>query len=201
MVLYRGMTYNLLCVQSYTKENQSDSMKLPALEDGKSDIVHDKQVKVSIRTMESSTPISVKKVKGLSEGETMQLNDLNQLLDELGPRFTDWLGREPLPVDADLLPPVVPDYRTPFRILPYGVKRCVGNKGMTKLRRTARMIPPHFALGTKHLLHAIALTVPNHILLIILNILTCDREEPRIARSGQGYGEAVGKECHCKDSH
>ena len=85
----------------------------------------------------------------------MHLNNLNTSLDELGPRFTDWLGREPLPVDADLLPAVVPDYRTPLRILPYGVRHCVGNKVMTELRRAARMMPPHFALGTKNLLRVI----------------------------------------------
>ncbi|GMN26824.1 hypothetical protein TIFTF001_047834 [Ficus carica] len=156
VVLYRGMTYNLPCVRSYTEQKLTDSTKLRVSEDGKSDITHDKQVKDSVRIRGSSTLISVKKVKDVPEREPVHLNNLNKLLDELGPRFTDWLGREPLPVDADLLPAVVTDYRTPFRILPYGVRHCVGNKVMTKLRQAARMMPPHFALGKNRELQGLA---------------------------------------------
>ncbi|EAY94887.1 hypothetical protein OsI_16687 [Oryza sativa Indica Group] len=87
VVLYRGMNYNLRCVQSYTQTT------------------------------------------------------------ELGPRYKDWSGRGPIPVDADLLPGVVPGYKTPFRLLPYMVKSTLRNKEMTALRRLARQTAPHFALG------------------------------------------------------
>lgn len=86
----------------------------------------------------------------------MELSDLNHLLDELGPRFTDWTGREPLPVDADLLPAVVPGYKTPFRLLPHGVRHCLRNREMTNIRRLARTMPPHFALGRSRELQGLA---------------------------------------------
>ncbi|KAA8548752.1 hypothetical protein F0562_000436 [Nyssa sinensis] len=74
-------------------------------------------------------------------------DEVDKLLDGLGPRYTDWPGCDPLPVDADLLPGVVPGYQPPFRILPYGVRSTLGVKEATSLRRIARVLPPHFALG------------------------------------------------------
>lgn len=73
--------------------------------------------------------------------------EINNLLDSLGPRYTDWAGFDPLPVDADLLPSVVPGYQPPFRVLPYGVKSSLGHNEATALRRVARKLPPHFAVG------------------------------------------------------
>ncbi|PNX95480.1 chloroplastic group IIA intron splicing facilitator CRS1 chloroplastic-like, partial [Trifolium pratense] len=78
------------------------------------------------------------------------------LLDELGPRFKDWTGCEPLPVDADQLPAVIPGYKTPFRLLPYGVKACLSNKETTVMRRIARRTAPHFALGRNRELQGLA---------------------------------------------
>nr|GEW94377.1 CRM-domain containing factor CFM3A, chloroplastic/mitochondrial-like [Tanacetum cinerariifolium] len=74
-------------------------------------------------------------------------NEVDKLLEGLGPRYTDWPGSDPLPVDADLLPGIVPGYQPPFRILPYGVKATLVSKEATNLRRLARFLPPHFALG------------------------------------------------------
>lgn len=74
-------------------------------------------------------------------------DEVEKLLDGLGPRYTDWPGDGPLPVDADLLPGFVPGYKPPFRILPYGVRSTLGSKEGTALRRLARVLPPHFALG------------------------------------------------------
>src|SRR5262249_24768957 len=50
-------------------------------------------------------------------GEAQLAEEADRLLDGLGPRFTDWWGYDPLPVDADLLPAVVPGYLRPFRLL------------------------------------------------------------------------------------
>lgn len=80
-------------------------------------------------------------------GEADYENEIDKILDGLGPRFTYWSGYGPLPVDADLLPAVVPGYKQPFRLLPYGMRPKLGNLEMTKLRKLARTIPPHFALG------------------------------------------------------
>lgn len=74
-------------------------------------------------------------------------DEVEKLLDGLGPRYTDWPGDGPLPVDADLLPGVIPGYQPPFRLLPYGVRSTLGTKEATSLRRLARILPPHFALG------------------------------------------------------
>nr|CAB3490174.1 unnamed protein product [Digitaria exilis] len=35
-------------------------------------------------------------------------DEIDKLLDELGPRYSDWPGSDPLPVDADLLPATIP---------------------------------------------------------------------------------------------
>ncbi|CAN1726084.1 CRM-domain containing factor CFM2, chloroplastic [Linum perenne] len=80
-------------------------------------------------------------------GETQLAEEADSLLDGLGPRFTDWWGYDPLPVDADLLPAVVPGYRRPFRLLPFGIQPRLTNDEMTTLRRLSRPLPCHFALG------------------------------------------------------
>ncbi|XP_011047274.1 PREDICTED: chloroplastic group IIA intron splicing facilitator CRS1, chloroplastic [Populus euphratica] len=85
-------------------------------------------------------------------GEAQLTEEADHLLDGLGPRFNDWWGYDPLPVDADLLPAVVSGYRRPFRLLPYGVSPTLTNDEMTTLKRLSRPLPCHFALGrnTKH---------------------------------------------------
>ncbi|XP_024931578.3 CRM-domain containing factor CFM3, chloroplastic/mitochondrial [Ziziphus jujuba] len=154
VVLYRGMAYNLPCVKSYAGNNQSSKSGLPDSEDVMPNSMNEIGVNGVGETTESS--VSNEHPKDPSKGEPLDLSDLNSLLDELGPRFEDWLGREPLPVDADLLPPVVPGYKTPFRLLPHGVRHCLSNKGMTKFRRLARTVPPHFALGRNRELQGLA---------------------------------------------
>ncbi|OVA05323.1 RNA-binding [Macleaya cordata] len=86
-------------------------------------------------------------------------HEIDKLLDGLGPRYTDWPGSDPLPVDADLLPGVVPGYTPPFRILPYGVRSNLGLKEGTALRRLARVLPPHFALGRSRQHHGLAMAM------------------------------------------
>ena len=95
------------------------------------------------------------KVRFQLPGEAELAADADQLLIGLGPRFTDWWGYEPLPVDADLLPAVIPGYRKPFRLLPYGVKSKLTDDEMTTLRRLGKPLPCHFALGKFGLLFLI----------------------------------------------
>ncbi|KAG7542938.1 YhbY-like superfamily [Arabidopsis thaliana x Arabidopsis arenosa] len=83
-------------------------------------------------------------------------DEINELLEGLGPRYTDWQGGYPLPVDADLLPGIVPGYEPPFRVLPYGVRSTLGTKEATSLRRLATVLPPHFALGRSRQLQGLA---------------------------------------------
>ncbi|XP_075476272.1 CRM-domain containing factor CFM3A, chloroplastic/mitochondrial [Primulina tabacum] len=86
-------------------------------------------------------------------------DEIEELLDCLGPRYTDWPGEGPLPIDADLLPGVIPGFQPPFRLLPYGVRSTVGTKEGTALRRLARVLPPHFALGRGRQLQGLAVAM------------------------------------------
>ncbi|RWR73667.1 CRM-domain-containing protein [Cinnamomum micranthum f. kanehirae] len=136
LVLYRGMAYKLPCVQSYAKHSQANHDDALNLKESNSDAI----------TEDGSNASSMPAFED-PYNEFTDITDINNLLDELGPRFFDWSGYDPMPVDADLLPGVVPGYKPPFRFLPYGIRPCLHNKEMTTLRRLARTVPPHFALG------------------------------------------------------
>ena len=151
VVLFRGMAYKLPCVQSFTKQNQmlsSDNVV--------SNLMHNAGENNLVGSAESFIP-SAKYLENLSEEELMDLTEFNYLLDKLGTRFTDWPGSGPLPVDADLLPPVVPGYKPPFRLLPYGIRQSLRDNEVTTFRRLARKMPPHFALGMSNLLYMIVM--------------------------------------------
>ena len=81
------------------------------------------------------------------EEEKETETEMERLLEGLGPRYEKWTGLRPIPIDADLLPPEVPNYRPPFRLLPFGVRGRLTDAELTKLRRLARPIAPHFVLG------------------------------------------------------
>ncbi|XP_059643305.1 CRM-domain containing factor CFM2, chloroplastic isoform X2 [Cornus florida] len=89
-------------------------------------------------------------------GEAQLAEEADRLLDGLGPRFTDWWGYDPLPIDADLLPAAFPGYRRPFRLLPFGVKPKLTNDEMTTLKRLGRPLPCHFVLGRNRRLQGLA---------------------------------------------
>ncbi|MCH94495.1 chloroplastic group IIA intron splicing facilitator CRS1 chloroplastic-like, partial [Trifolium medium] len=80
--------------------------------------------------------------------------ECDRLLDGLGPRFIDWWMHKPLPVDADLLPEVVPGFKPPFRLcLPdAGVKLTDGE--LTYYRKISHPLPTHFVLGSTLLFDA-----------------------------------------------
>lgn len=148
VVLYRGTSYNLPCVKSFIEEKKTITDKFLEPKDVTNDPGHNQGAKDTVETMQSLIHDSAETFK--DPPKEVNLSDLNHFLDELGPRFKDWMGTEPLPVDADMLPPVVPGYRTPFRLLPHGIKHSLRNHEMTKFRRLARIMPPHFALGMKN---------------------------------------------------
>ncbi|KAI3772797.1 hypothetical protein L6452_03991 [Arctium lappa] len=135
VVLFRGMAYKLPCVQSFTEHNSK------------------------VTENDSSMNYPARYVKDLSEEELLDLKELTLVLDGLGPRFKDWSGREPLPIDADLLPSLVEGYKRPFRLLPHGTKPGLRDKEMTFFRRTARTMPPHFALGRNRNLEGLAVAM------------------------------------------
>ncbi|XP_042504027.1 CRM-domain containing factor CFM3A, chloroplastic/mitochondrial-like isoform X2 [Macadamia integrifolia] len=150
--LYRGVSYELPSMQEAKKRMQK-TIEIPHIsfgkETGKSSndprdygSYNDKQIP---QTSLASTIEKKKDADSLPEKKYE--HEVDELLDGLGPRYVDWPGSDPLPVDADLLPGVVPDYKPPFRILPYGVRSTLGIKEATALRRLARVLPPHFAIG------------------------------------------------------
>lgn len=102
---------------------------------------------------------SSNKVRFQLPGEAELAEEADRLLMGLGPRFTDWWGYDPLPIDADLLPAIVPGYRKPFRLLPYGVNPKLTNDEMTTLRRLGKPLPCHFALGRNRNLQGLAVAV------------------------------------------
>ncbi|XP_010550103.1 PREDICTED: CRM-domain containing factor CFM2, chloroplastic [Tarenaya hassleriana] len=102
---------------------------------------------------------SPNKVRFQLPGEAKLVEEADRLLDGLGPRFTDWWAYDPLPVDADLLPAVVPGYRRPFRLLPFGVNPKLTDDEMTTLRRLGRPLPCHFALGRNRKLQGLAVAI------------------------------------------
>ena len=77
--------------------------------------------------------------------------EIEGMLEGLGPRYEKWTGLRPIPIDADLLPPEVPNYKPPFRLLPFGEKPRLSDEELTNLRRLARPLGPHFILGNKSL--------------------------------------------------
>ncbi|CAA7027549.1 unnamed protein product [Microthlaspi erraticum] len=141
LVLYRGISYKLKCVQSFIEQNDLDTSP---------------EVRRSVVEAGGYVPEDVNYPKNVPKELLSELCELNDLLDELGPRFHDWPGCAPLPVDADLLPTMVLGYRCPFRVLPQAVKPCLSNKEMTEMRRLARTSPPHFALGRSRELQGLA---------------------------------------------
>ncbi|CAI8619850.1 unnamed protein product [Vicia faba] len=85
--------------------------------------------------------------------------EFNRMLDAFGPRFVDWWGTGILPVDADLLPPIVPGYTTPLRLLPTKIRPRLTNDEHTKMLKLAKALPCHFALGRNRNLQGLACAI------------------------------------------
>ncbi|KAL5809920.1 hypothetical protein ACOSQ4_026488 [Xanthoceras sorbifolium] len=83
----------------------------------------------------------------------------DRLLDGLGPCFIDWWMWKPLPVDADLLPEVIPGFRTPFRRCPPDGRSKMTDDELTYLRKLAHPLPTHFVLGRNRKLQGLAAAI------------------------------------------
>nr|AGT17286.1 CRM family member [Saccharum hybrid cultivar R570] len=155
--LYRGVDYDEPETTKGSKKNsQSLAMKSPikgspnasSLPTEKANSVQDSNGPLDSNAAKEEIVVQAPEIKYEDE--------IDKLLDELGPRYTDWPGSDPLPVDADLLPATVPGYKPPFRVLPYGVRPSLSRMDTTNLRRLARGLPPHFALGRSRQLQGLA---------------------------------------------
>ncbi|KAL6010881.1 hypothetical protein ACLOJK_001323 [Asimina triloba] len=161
MVVYRGSNYGRPSSRSapsnaeMTYPNGGDTLFVPDVShadapDEKSD--HP----VSAVTGKANTSVMIPKpVERMTEEE----REYDSILDEFGPRFVDWWGTGVLPVDADLLPQHIPGYKTPFRLLPTRMRSRLTNAEMTSLRKLAKSLPCHFALGRNRNHHGLAAAI------------------------------------------
>ncbi|CAJ1843528.1 unnamed protein product [Sphenostylis stenocarpa] len=85
--------------------------------------------------------------------------ETDRLLDDLGPRFTDWWMHKPLPVDADLLPEEVPGFQPPLRLCPPHASAKLTDYELTYFRKLARPLPTHFVLGKNKRLKGLAAAI------------------------------------------
>ncbi|CAH8382125.1 unnamed protein product [Eruca vesicaria subsp. sativa] len=152
--LYRGVSYELPAGKwNKQKREEKSPSSLPAI----TTTVESRDEEVYLpQQSQETTSVEKKDQEETFHPEVEYEDEIEELLDGLGPRFKDWTGDHPLPIDADLLPGAVPGYEPPFRILPYGVRSSLGPKEATALRRLARILPPHFALGRSRQLQGLA---------------------------------------------
>ncbi|XP_078431238.1 CRM family member 2 [Wolffia australiana] len=157
IILYRGDDYKY----PYFTHTESSSESESASD---SESVHDEE-ETSLDSSSSSASTHHQLVHGVGApnkvrfqmpGEVELGEEVDRLLDGLGPRFVDWWDPGPPPVDADLLPAVVHGYRRPFRLLPFGLHPKLTDREMTILRRLSRPLPCHFALGRNRNLQGLA---------------------------------------------
>lgn len=141
MVVYRGANYEGPKLSPQKGSSDHDTLFVPNVSSPQDPATKNSDGKTQV--LVNSNPVIPNRERKITEEEV----EYNSLLDGLGPRFEDWWGTGILPVDADLLPPTVPGYKTPFRLLPTGMRPRLTNAEMTNLRKLAKSLPCHFALG------------------------------------------------------
>ncbi|GFP99927.1 chloroplastic group iia intron splicing facilitator crs1 chloroplastic [Phtheirospermum japonicum] len=141
MIVFRGTNYEGPISKSQKVNAEEDALFVPNVTFPDNSVTKDGDNKNQV--LEKPNPVVPVHVKITTEEEA----EYNSLLDGLGPRFEDWWGTGVLPVDADLLPPTIPGYKTPFRLLATGMRSRLTNAEMTNLRKLAKSLPCHFALG------------------------------------------------------
>lgn len=141
MVVFRGTNYEGPISKPRRMSSEDDALFVPHVSSPDNSVKKNSDARSQV--LEKSNPAISGSVKKMTEEEA----EYNALLDGLGPRFEDWWGTGVLPVDADLLPPTIPGYKTPFRLLATGMRSRLTNAEMTNLRKLAKSLPCHFALG------------------------------------------------------
>ncbi|XP_014513697.1 CRM-domain containing factor CFM3, chloroplastic/mitochondrial isoform X2 [Vigna radiata var. radiata] len=142
MMVYRGIDYQGPDSRKEVSDKKGNDFFVPDVSSGS---LLKSEVSNAVSSLEKSEVMEreQEQSKNVTEAEA----EYNALLDELGPRFVGWWGTGILPVDADLLPRTIPGYKTPFRLLPTGMRSRLTNAEMTNLRKLAKSLPCHFALG------------------------------------------------------
>ncbi|CAA7053101.1 unnamed protein product [Microthlaspi erraticum] len=144
MVVYRGRDYQGPLVISNQMARPEETLFIPDVSSAGDEATNAKDNNQSAPP-EIRDPIVKNPIR--KENVTEEEAEFNSLLDSLGPRFQEWWGTGVLPVNADLLPPTIPGYKTPFRLLPTGMRSNLTNAEMTNLRKIGKTLPCHFALG------------------------------------------------------
>ncbi|XP_058088029.1 chloroplastic group IIA intron splicing facilitator CRS1, chloroplastic isoform X2 [Magnolia sinica] len=152
LVVYRGNDYQITS-KSFPKHSALASVEnfVSRNSEDRTTIFEDGMVDTSDTEEDSNSPptglvMGIDSGAGLIDG-TLFEREANRLLDGLGPRFVDWWWSKPLPVDADLLPEVVPGFRPPCRLCPPRMRPKLTDDELTYLRKLARPLPTHFVLG------------------------------------------------------
>jgi len=146
MVVYRGKNYEGPASRSQPIVREGDALFIPDVSSANRAVAESGD---DVKPEHGKSEVSVRSPV-LKESLTEEEIEYNDLLDGLGPRFEEWWGTGVLPVDADLLPQKIPGYKTPFRLLPTGMRSRLTNAEMTNLRKLAKSLPCHFALGNIH---------------------------------------------------
>ncbi|TQD90638.1 hypothetical protein C1H46_023785 [Malus baccata] len=154
MVVYRGSNYKGPS-QSQTVDGERSGLFIPEISSPETS---------EMRSGNEATSGPDKTEQALKVPEcvhnmTEEEAEFHSLLDDLGPRFVEWWGTGVLPVDADLLPKTIPGYKTPFRLLPTGMRSRLTNAEITTLRKLAKSLPCHFALGRNRNHQGLALAI------------------------------------------
>lgn len=144
MIVYRGKNYQGPASPELDVK-EGDGFFVPDVSSGSLSKTKDSNATSSLENSEQ-----VGRNVELPEKMTEEEAEYNALLDDLGPRFVGWWGTGIPPVDADLLPREVPGYKTPYRLLPTGMRSRLTGAEMTDLRKIAKSLPCHFALGKIH---------------------------------------------------
>ncbi|GAV69270.1 CRS1_YhbY domain-containing protein [Cephalotus follicularis] len=155
MMVYRGSNYDGPSSGSPPVNGQGDALFVPDVSSTNSETLRIDSDAANRETWTSGSNATLTpdqseptvRIPNRNESMTEEEADYNSLLDCLGPRFEEWWGTGVLPVDADLLPQKIPGYKTPFRLLPTGMRSRLTNAEMTNLRKLAKSLPCHFALG------------------------------------------------------
>lgn len=172
MVVYRGANYDDPASRSQPSEIPGGSMSVP---DASAEELAARIGENAIPTLEKTEAVT----RTATDGNSLTDEEIeyNRLLDGLGARFEEWWGTGVVPVDADLLPQKIPGYKTPWRLLPSGMRSHLTNAEMTNLRKTAKSLPCHFALGTIHIRGISTFPYAIHLLHLITSSLSTRREK------------------------
>ena len=141
MMVFRGVNYAGPSSRPQSSENDGNTLFVPDVSYANNQITRNGESAAT--SLVTRTPALAGRAESMTEEEA----EFNSVLDGLGPRFHEWWGTGILPVDADLLPQTIPGFKTPFRLLPTGMRPRLTNAEMTNLRKLAKSLPCHFALG------------------------------------------------------